>query len=50
MESVQIDIYKEADANMVALAKNVIAKIGKLPSEEDKANAKIESERNQEIP
>jgi hydrophobic/amphiphilic exporter-1 (mainly G- bacteria), HAE1 family len=29
-ESVQIDIYKEADANMVAVAKAVTAKIGEL--------------------
>jgi len=34
-ESVQIDIYKEADANMVAVAKSVIDTIGKLPSEKE---------------
>ena len=32
MESVQIDIYKEADANMVAVAKRVIALIGEVPT------------------
>jgi hydrophobic/amphiphilic exporter-1 (mainly G- bacteria), HAE1 family len=30
-ESVQIDIYKEADANMVAVAKRVTTAIGQLP-------------------
>jgi hydrophobic/amphiphilic exporter-1 (mainly G- bacteria), HAE1 family len=34
-ESVQIDIYKEADANMVAVAKAVTAKIGELKLEAD---------------
>ncbi len=33
-ESVQIDIYKEADANMVAVAKAVTAKIGELKKQD----------------
>lgn len=32
-ESVQIDIYKEADANIVAVAQAVIDRIGEIPSE-----------------
>ncbi len=34
LESVQIDIYKEADANMVALAKRVKRRVGELTAEE----------------
>lgn len=34
-ESVQIDIYKEADANVVSVAKQVVARIGKLPENID---------------
>ncbi len=33
LESVQIDIYKEADANMVAVAKNVIGVLGEIRDE-----------------
>jgi len=38
-ESVQIDIYKEADTNMVALSKNIIALIG-VPSHKAKPSNK----------
>lgn len=34
-ESVQIDIYKEADANMVALAKRVIQRVGDIPTDDE---------------
>ncbi|HAV61439.1 MAG TPA: hypothetical protein DCY13_03635, partial [Verrucomicrobiales bacterium] len=34
-ESVQIDIYKEADANMVAVARAVTERIGNLQKVED---------------
>ena len=48
-ESVQIDIYKEADANMVAVAKRVIALIGEVPvygkEKEDKTKSKRELQR-----
>ncbi len=36
-ESVQVDIYKEADANMVALSKAIRARLGDLESEPKKA-------------
>ncbi|PIE90750.1 MAG: acriflavin resistance protein [Acidobacteria bacterium] len=36
MESVQIDIYKEADANMVTVAKNVLSMLGSLPGQHEK--------------
>ncbi len=35
LESVQIDIYKEADANMVAVAKSVIAALGEIREEKN---------------
>ena len=35
--SVQIDIYKEADANMVALARTVTTVIGEIPEETEEA-------------
>ncbi|MFL3667142.1 MAG: efflux RND transporter permease subunit, partial [Verrucomicrobiota bacterium] len=48
-ESVQIDIYKEADANMVAVAKRVIALVGEVPvygkKKEDKTKSKRELQR-----
>jgi len=34
-ESVQIDIYKEADANMVAVAQSVIDTLGKIPNQDE---------------
>lgn len=40
-ESVQIDIYKEADANMVAVAKTVTARIGKIQQSEVMASTPI---------
>ena len=45
MESVQIDIYKEADANMVAVAKRVIALIGEVPTSGKKKDDKTKSPR-----
>ena len=45
MESVQIDIYKEADANMVAVAKRVIALIGEVPTSGKKKDDKTKSQR-----
>jgi HAE1 family hydrophobic/amphiphilic exporter-1 len=48
-ESVQIDIYKEADANMVAVAKRVIALVGEVPDfgkkKEDKTKSPEELQR-----
>lgn len=38
-ESVALDLYKEGDANMVALSKRVRAALGKLPSAEPEAEA-----------
>jgi len=46
MESVQIDIYKEADANMVAVAKRVIALIGEVPTSGKKKDDKTKSPRD----
>ncbi|MDE2641236.1 MAG: efflux RND transporter permease subunit [Verrucomicrobiota bacterium] len=45
MESVQIDIYKEADANMVAVAKRVIALIGEVPTSGKKKDDKTKIPR-----
>ena len=44
-ESVQIDIYKEADANMVAVAKRVIALVGEVPTSSNKKDDKTKSPR-----
>jgi multidrug efflux pump subunit AcrB len=44
-ESVQIDIYKEADANMVAVAKRVIALVGEVPVYGKKKDDKTKSPR-----
>ena len=44
-ESVQIDIYKEADANMVAVAKRVIALVGEVPTSSKKKDDKTKSPR-----
>ena len=44
-ESVQIDIYKEADANMVAVAKRVIALVGEAPTSSNKKDDKAKSPR-----
>jgi len=44
-ESVQIDIYKEADANMVAVAKRVIALVGEVPTSRNKKDDKTKSPR-----
>ena len=44
-ESVQIDIYKEADANMVAVAKRVIALVGEVPTSGKKKDDKTKSPR-----
>jgi HAE1 family hydrophobic/amphiphilic exporter-1 len=41
-ESVQIDIYKEADANMVAVAKAVTAKIGELRKNGEEVRPKMQ--------
>jgi HAE1 family hydrophobic/amphiphilic exporter-1 len=38
-ESVQLDVYKEADANMVALAKEVRARVGELDFEAERRRA-----------
>ena len=44
-ESVQIDIYKEADANMVAVAKRVIALVGEVSTSSNKKDDKTKSPR-----
>ncbi|HJN89459.1 MAG TPA: efflux RND transporter permease subunit [Verrucomicrobiota bacterium] len=44
-ESVQIDIYKEADANMVAVAKRVTALVGEVPSPGKKKEDKPKDSR-----
>ncbi len=49
-ESVQIDIYKEADANMVDLADRVTARIGKAPAadaDKNEQQAGSKAERSQ---
>ena len=43
--SVQIDIYKEADANMIAVAKRVIALVGEVPTSSNKKDDKTKSPR-----
>lgn len=43
-ESVQIDIFKEADANMVALSKRVRAVLGTLSSQPDAGNGERDPE------
>ncbi len=42
-ESVQLDVYKEADANMVALADRVRSRVGELDLERERARARGES-------
>jgi len=42
-ESVQLDVYKEADANMVALAGRVRARVGELDLELERARARGET-------
>lgn len=42
-ESVQLDVYKEADANMVALADRVRARVGELDLEAERARARGET-------
>ncbi|MDE2979015.1 MAG: efflux RND transporter permease subunit, partial [Acidobacteriota bacterium] len=42
-ESVQLDVYKEADANMVALADRVRARVGELDLELERARARGET-------
>lgn len=46
-ESVQIDIYKEADANMVSVAKSVVERIGKIqPKPSGEAEPGKQPDRN----
>lgn len=42
-ESVQLDVYKEADANMVALADRVRERVGELDLERERARARGET-------
>ena len=42
-ESVQLDVYKEADANMVALADRVRARVGELDLDRERARARGEA-------
>ncbi len=42
-ESVQLDVYKEADANMVALADRVRSRVGELDLERERARARGET-------
>ncbi len=42
-ESVQLDVYKEADANMVALADRVRSRVGELDLERERAAARGET-------
>ena len=47
-ESVQIDIYKEADANMVSVANSLIATLGKIPDPNQKEQQKAQEETKAE--
>ena len=48
-ESVQIDIFKEADANIVALAKRIKTELGDFDLEEAKRQADLSLEERKEI-
>ncbi|MEJ2086472.1 MAG: efflux RND transporter permease subunit [Acidobacteriota bacterium] len=48
-ESVQIDIFKEADANIVALAKRVKAELGKFDLQEAKRLTTLSAEERQQL-
>ena len=51
IESVQIDIYKEADANMVALANNVIRQNWQITQRRCKKNLpNLKQTKNKKIP
>ena len=49
-ESVQLDIYKEADANMVALSKAVRARLGELDTSAPRVPTAEERRRNRGLP